>query len=273
MSERRPPLLVQRGVTLHRRFTPFRSQFAYRVAMVDIDIDRLKEADAQCAAFAVERPALFSFSRKNHGRQEDASLRDWADEEFRKAGIDAEDAQIRLVTFPRHLLYKFAPLSLWIALDADNSPMGILYEVRNTFGERHTYAAALQGSWNRHEAPKQFHVSPFFDVSGQYLFSLRYDDSGLKLGVTTRESGKPLHLATLDTQALPATSRKFAEIAVAMPFSSLGVTLAIHWEALKLWVKGARYHKKPALPSLSSTCAVAGAEVKEEQRGCPAKMS
>lgn len=264
MSAGRPPLLIHRGVTRHRRFTPFRSEFSYRVAMIDLNIDQLEEAGAQCGAFGVEKPALFSFRRKDHGAQEKVDLRPWAEAEFRKAGIDAEGTEIRLITFPRHLFYKFAPLSLWIALGTDGEPAGILYEVRNTFGERHTYAARLDGHWGRHEAPKRFHVSPFFDVSGRYLFSLRYDGDGLRLGVTTRRSGEPVHLASLETHALPATPARFGQTALTMPFSTLGVTLGIHWEALKLWAKGARYHKKPALPPQASTCAVAGGEVKEE---------
>jgi len=240
-----PALRLHQGETRHRRFTPFKSSFRYRVAMIDVDIDRLDEAGRQSRLFSVERPNLFSFRRKDHGSLEETALRPWAEKTFRDAGVDPPKGAIRLVTFPRHAFYKFAPISLWIAHGPDGHAEAILYEVRNTFGERHTYAAALQGKWSRHEAPKRFHVSPFFDVSGRYGFSFVYEADSLKLGVTTIKNGRPIHSADLSTSAIPASDRSLAVLALRMPFSTLGVTLGIHWEAAKLWAKGAHYHKKP----------------------------
>ncbi len=213
--------------------------------MVDIDIDRLDDAGMVSSLFSIEKPALFSFRQRDHGALKRQPLRPWAENEFKKAGIDIPDGAIRLVTFPRHMFYKFAPLSLWIAMNDANEPQAILYEVRNTFGEKHAYAASLDGRWSRHEAPKSFHVSPFFDVSGRYAFSLQYNPEALRLGVTTLKEGKPVHSATLVTRAEPATTSALATTALKMPFSTIGVSLGIHWEALKLWVKGARYHRKP----------------------------
>ena len=245
MKERMPALLLHHGRTVHRRYVPFRSEFDYGVAMIDLDIDRLDEAHRQCRLFGVEERALFSFERKDHGAQEITNLRPWAEAQFQEAGISIPTGTIRLVTFPRHAFYKFAPISLWIALDEKGAPSAILYEVRNTFGERHIYAASLEGRWSRHRAPKSFHVSPFFDVSGTYAFSLRYDVQGLRLGVTTEKEGEPVHMASLATRAAPASDRNLLSTALHMPFSTLGVSLGIHWEALKLWLKGARYHGRP----------------------------
>lgn len=245
MTHTRPALLLHRGQTVHRRFAPFRSEFDYRVAMIDLDIDRLDEANRQCRLFGVEGHALFGFRRKDHGAQENQSLRPWAEAQLRKADVDVSPHTIRLITFPRHLFYKFAPISLWVAQDADGTPSAIIYEVRNTFGERHVYAASLEGRWSRHDAPKSFHVSPFFDVTGTYAFSLQYDENGLRLGVTTEKAGRPVHMATLSTKSTPARDRSLLSVALGQPMSTIGVTLGIHWEALKLWLKGARYHKRP----------------------------
>ena len=240
-----PALRIHLGHTVHRRFKPFRSSFRYRVAMIDLDVDRLDEASRQTKLFAVERPALFSFRRRDHAAQVSGPLRPWAEAQFQTAGINPPEGALRLITFPRHAFYKFAPISLWLAFDISGDLTAILYEVRNTFGERHTYAARLNGSWSRHDAAKSFHVSPFMDVSGQYRFSLQYGQDDLRLGVTTIKDGRPFHIASLTTHIRTATDAALASVAVRLPLSTIGVSLAIHWEALKLWLRGARYHSKP----------------------------
>ena len=245
MTATLPALRLHLGETRHRRFTPFKSSFRYRVAMIDVDIDRLDEASRQTRLFSVEGPGLFGFRRKDHGLLKSDALRPWAEATLLNAGIEPPKGAIRLVTFPRHVFYKFAPISLWIAHSLDGRPEAILYEVRNTFGERHTYAASLQGNWSRHEAPKRFHVSPFFDVSGRYGFSLIYEAGSMRLGVTTIQNGRPVHSAGLSTSIMPASDRSLASMALRMPFSTLGVIIGIHWEAVKLWTRGAHYHKKP----------------------------
>lgn len=245
MSQSKPALLIRRGRTVHRRTTPFVSQFAYRLFLIDIDIDRLDEASRQSGLFNARRLALFSFRQKDHGALGQDTLRNWAEKEFSSAGVDARGCHIRLVTFPRHLFYKFAPISLWIAETDEGAPQGILYEVRNTFGERHVYAASLDDERSLHKADKVFHVSPFFDMTGTYRFSLRYRGDELFLTVATVGSSRPFHTASLETQASAATTGSFAKAALFMPMSTLGVTLGIHWEALKLWLKGANYHRKP----------------------------
>ena len=247
------PLRLHKGTTTHRRFQPFLSSFTYRLALIDLDIDQLDQASRQTTLFSVERLSLFGFRRKDHGTLETAALRPWAESQLREAGIDVPDGPIRLITLPRHFFYKFAPISLWIAFDTCERPRAIIYEVRNTFGERHAYAADLNEKWSRHEAPKAFHVSPFLDVTGTYQFSLTYGIDGVRLGVTTIKDGGPAHMASLSTVSRPATDRALAAWAVQMPLSTFGVTMAIHWEALKLWRKGARYHPKPPRPERGLT--------------------
>lgn len=245
MSDTAPALKLHQGETVHRRFTPFVSDFSYRVFMVEVDVDRLEDARRQCRLFGVNEGALFGFRTDEHGAQGGQSLRGWAEERLLEAGVDASSLKLKLITFPRHIFYKFAPISVWIAEDKNARPAGVIYEVRNTFGERHVYVAAAEGGWSRHAADKVFHVSPFFDVSGKYEFSLQRDETTLRLGVSTVSEGGVNHMATLSTKAAPATDGSLIRKAVLMPLSTLGVTLAIHWEALKLWLKGANYHSKP----------------------------
>ncbi len=261
-----PALRLLKGRTDHVRFLPFEHRFSYRLFLIDIDIDRLDEANRASRLFSIDRPNLFSFRRRDNGARVDAPLRDWAQDRLGEAGIDSHDTTIRLVTFPRHLGYKFAPLSLWFAHAPDGGLRGLIYEVNNTFGETHAYVAPVSGQTARHEADKRFHVSPFFDVAGQYRFSIRRPDDGLGLVIDSLEAGQRLHMATIKAAVSPASDGEFLKAALVRPLSSLGVTFGIHWQALKLWMKGASYRSRPTPPETISTVAKPLTGVGEETR-------
>lgn len=244
------------GHTVHQRSIPFSHRFKYRLALIDVDIDRLDDADHQCAMFSVERSNLFSFNRTDHADHRNSELRSWADQQFQIAGIDLDGGTIRLITFPRHAFFKFAPISLWMGHDPMGALKGILYEVNNTFGETHVYAAPTSGETrHQHLADKAFHVSPFFDVSGTYQFTLRWSPDDLRLIVATQNDGVQSHMATITARARPANSANFIALALTKPFSTLGVAFGIHWQALKLWLKGAKYHPKPKQGPVRTTIA------------------
>ncbi len=252
-----PALSLWTGQTVHVRYHPFERRFAYDLVLIDLDIDRLDEAAASSALFSVNAPGLFSFRSEDHGpKQKDAPLRPWAEAELAKAGVTLDGGAIRLVTFPRHLFYKFAPLSLWYGYGPDGDLRGILYEVNNTFGETHCYVAAVSGGRNAHTAPKAFHVSPFFDVTGTYRFTLRSPEEKLGVVVESLKDETCLHMANITARRRPATGANLLKLAVTNPFSTLGVTLGIHWQALKIWLRGAAYRRKPAPPKSGTTIAL-----------------
>lgn len=249
-------LRLFKGHTVHQRSVPFTHRFKYDLALIDIDVDRLSDAETSSRLFSVDGSNLFSFNCRDHGARSGEGLRAWAETEFQKAGLEIAMASLRLVTFPRHAFYKFAPISLWMAYDSDGKLSGILYEVNNTFGETHVYAAATP-NWrsNSHDADKVFHVSPFFDVSGTYQFTLKCTENTLKLVVASHKAGQQTHVATINAKAHPATTPAFLSLAITKPLSSLGVSFAIHWQAFKLWLKGAKYHSKPKQSSVRTTIA------------------
>ncbi len=253
-----PPLRLWSGQTLHKRFVPFERAFRYQLALIDIDIDRLADAGRMSRLFTVNKPGLFSFYEKDHGGKDRiVSLRAWADGLFESAGVTLKGGRVRLVTFPRHFFYKFAPLSLWYGYGRDGQLRGIIYEVRNTFGERHCYVAAVDGARSVHSADKNFHVSPFFDVSGQYRFTLRKPGATLDVVVENMKDGLRTHLANIKARKLEATTVNLMQLALRNPLSTLGVTFSIHWQALLLWTRGASYHSRPALPESVATVASA----------------
>ncbi|MBA3069690.1 MAG: DUF1365 domain-containing protein [Hyphomonas sp.] len=256
------PLRLWIGQTLHKRFVPFERAFRYKIVLIDVDIDQLDQAGRMSCLFAVNKTGLFAFDARDHGGGDALiSLRQWAEEQFASAGVSLGGGKIRLVTFARHLFYKFAPLSLWYGYDREGALRGIIYEVRNTFGERHCYVAAVQGDRSVHSAPKHFYVSPFFDVSGQYRFTLRGPTGLLDVVIENIKDGERTHLASIKARMQAATTANLLRIALTLPFSSLGVTFAIHWQALRIWIRGAKYHPRPANPGPIATVAASDTSV------------
>ena len=257
-----PAMRLFKGHTMHKRFVPIEHQFRYRLFLLDLDIDRLDEADQQSRLFSIDRPNLFAFKPTDHGNRNDRELRPWAELRFKEAGIDLQGGTIRLVTLARHLFYKFAPISLWFGYDRAGRLQGIIYEVNNTFEQSHCYVAPTTGARSQHEADKALYVSPFFDVTGQYRFTVRAPSDTLSLVIENMMENKRQHMATIKASAHAATGFEFLAASVLRPFSSIGVSLAIHFEALKLWIKGAGYRPSPGPPATpaSSAAPIAAAQ-------------
>ncbi len=252
----RPPACLWFGRTTHTRTTPFRRSFTHRIAMLEIDIDRLEEAGRLSHLFSVERGNVISFRSTDHGARDAAvPLRLWAEAQYAEAGIRLDGGAIRLITFPRVLGYGFAPISLWLGYGPDGQCRGVIYEVHNTFGETHAYVSAFYPTGQRAMGDKEFHVSPFWSVDGQYRFTLRRRGDGLALRVENLSADDRLHVASLNARAQALTSAAIGRWLLAMPLSGLGVTIAIYWQALRLWLKGARYYAKPEQRARRTTLA------------------
>jgi DUF1365 family protein len=253
------------GRTAHRREQPFVRAFTYRIAMLELDIDRLDEADALSSLFSVESGNAISFRAADHGaRNASVPLRLWAEARFAEAGVELDGGAIRLVTFPRVLGFGFAPISLWFGHGPDGAVRGVIYEVHNTFGEAHCYVApagaetahTVADETGRQIADKEFFVSPFLDVSGAYRFTLRRGKGRLELVVENLGAEGRNHVASMALKSRELTGAFILHWLVSIPISGLGVMLAIYSQALGLWLKGARYHVKPVQRARRTTIAV-----------------
>lgn len=250
----RAPARLWFGTTTHVREKPFRRSFRHRIAMLELDIDRLAEADRLSRLFSVGRSNAVSFREIDNGaRNSSVPLRGWAEARLAEAGVGLDGGMIRLVTFPRVLGYGFAPISIWYGHGPAGELRGVIYEVHNTFGETHSYVTAYGGADVRERAEKAFHVSPFFDVNGQYRFSLRPDDDLMGLTVENIGADGRHHVASLTAQPADLTTGAILKWLFGIPISGLGVMIAIHWQALRLLMKGARYRDKPEQRAVRTT--------------------
>ena len=260
-----PAATLYVGRVMHRRLRPFGHRFDYRVFSMLIDIDRIAEAAANSRLFSYNRFNLFGYSDRDHGPRDGGAtayggLRQWVEDHLATSGIDIDHGRIMLLCFPRVLGYVFNPLSIYFCYRPDESIAAILYEVHNTFGDRHVYLFRIDGTdaggpnGSRsavltHATDKVLHVSPFIDMTPRYRFRLR--PPGDKLSILIRESdaGGDLLLATLHGSAMPFGDRSLAKLFFTHPLMTVKVIGAIHWQALRLWWKGARFHTRPEPPA------------------------
>jgi uncharacterized protein len=248
-----PATGLYQGRTVHVRFAPFEHKLAYDIFQILVDVDGLDKVATGLKWFKYNRFAPFSFYDKDHGDRSGSPLRPWVEARLSEAGVDLDGGPIRLLTFPRVLGFVFNPISVFFAYAKNGDLRGVIYEVNNTFGQTHSYVApASNEAIEHHAADKVFHVSPFFDVSGRYAFTLRAPTDSLSLVIDKLKDGVRDHVATLKARRLPLTDAQLIKAFFAIPFLTIKVVAAIHFEALKLVFKGAQYHHPPTPPPLSS---------------------
>jgi len=242
---------------MHRRLAPPLYRFVYRLFHLLLDVDRIGELDARLRLFSHNRFNLVSFHDRDHGSGEPGALRAWAERLLATEGVRLEGGRIRLLCLPRVLGFAFNPIAIWYCEHRDGSLRAVIAEVRNTFGERHSYLLASGGRPLTYEAPhekeKCFHVSPFMDLAGRYAFRFSQPGETVRVLIHETREGAPLLDATLAGERQALGDRALLWQAAAMPWMALKVVAGIHWEALKLWLRGARFHRKPQPPALEFT--------------------
>ncbi len=240
---------------VHVRHTPRPHRLSYRLPFFWLDVDQLSALGQRLRWLGVERPGLFAFYSSDHldGR---GPVGERARAFLIENGLPpAGCARVFLLTLCRQWGYVFHPVSFFFSFDSAGEFTCLLAEVNNTFGERHCYLVpAYDGErwrdWWRGRVRKVMHVSPFTRREGaEYEFRWQLPGDRLRVHVREVEEGLPVLDATLSGQRQTLTDRALAGLAVRFPWVSLKVTAAIHWEAVKLWMKGVPFfHQPPPSP-------------------------
>ncbi|HZP13250.1 MAG TPA: DUF1365 domain-containing protein [Nevskiaceae bacterium] len=239
---------------MHRRLIAPLYRFVYRVFYVLVDVDHVDALARRLRFFSHNRFNLFCLHDRDY--TDAGSLRAFAESQ-----VGGKLGRIRLLTMPRVLGFAFNPLSMWYCEDRDGRVRAVIADVRNTFGERHCYLLEPVTEGNPRgttfgapvEKDKCFHVSPFFDLVGRYRFDLAEPGEELRVAIHETREGVPILDATLSGERRGLTDGEILRQVLWMPWMTLKVVAAIHWEALKLWLRGARFHGKPAPPAQQTT--------------------
>lgn len=249
------------GVVRHQRIRPAKNAFGYGVFTVSIPM-RARKANPdllQRQGLSDNRWGLCAFFDKDHGQGATDSLA-WIEKILAENKIGNVDGEIWLQTFPRVLGYVFNPVSFWICTRTDGKVQAVLAEVNNTFGERHCYLLNKNSgdelrSGEILTSKKVFHVSPFCEVRGEYHFRFLFPNDSSRgnnsvYRIELHEDGLPLINTSISGTSRPLSFKNVMLAMLRYPLMSLGVIFRIHWQALKLWIKGVPFHSKPKPPEL-----------------------
>ena len=251
------------GVVTHSRLRPKKHKLRYRVFSFLLDLDEIDSLAARLKLFSRNRFNLFSFHDSDHADRGAADLRTRLEAILTDHGLGDCGHKIRLLCYPRLLGFVFNPLSVYFCHRGDGSVGAVLYEVSNTFGDRHSYLIPVgEGALDdknllRQSCAKGFYVSPFVDMVADYHFRIRMPDDTVAVAIRETDAKGTFLTAAFVGDRTEISDRKLLGTFVRYPLMTLKVVAGIHWEALHLWRKGLKFHQRPEPPKQAVTYVMA----------------
>ena len=211
-----------------------------------IDLSELDFLDKNLKLFSYNKFNILSFYSKDHGPRDGSPLKDWVINNLEKNNIKTKDIQIKLLCYPRIFGYVFNPLSVFYVYKRNLDLISILYEVKNTFGEQHTYIFKSDKNQNliQHVCKKKFHVSPFIEMNCIYFFRLLKPGNKISVIIDQNDKEGKILYASQDGVKSELNNYNLIKTYLKHPLMSFKIILAIHYEAFKLWTKGIKFIKK-----------------------------
>ncbi|WP_428490666.1 DUF1365 domain-containing protein [Rhodopila sp.] len=240
------------GSVVHTRLRPVRHRLRYRMPMLLLDLDELPRLSRALSVFSAERFNLFGFRSRDHLAATTTPLRVQVEQQLERAGLAPDGGPIRLLCMPRVLGSVFNPLSVFFCHAVDGALRAVLYEVNNTFGQRHGYlipVADPHAAIHRQSCAKQFYVSPFMEMALNYHFRLSPPRNRVAIAIEAHDDAGPMLSACFAGQRRELTDANLMRALLRHPLLAAHVLGGIHWEALKLWRKGMRLRPRPAPPT------------------------
>ena len=237
---------IYNGSVVHKRFKPKKHFFKYKVFSLFLDLSELKELNNNLNFFSLNKFNLISFYEKDHGERDGSSLLDWVKNNLRRNSISTDNIKVKLLCYPRILGYVFNPLSIFFVYDNDENLISILYEVKNTFGEQHTYVFKIEGENKliQNNCSKKFHVSPFIEMDCNYFFRILNPGDKLSVIIDQYDQEGKILFASQDGIRSDLTNKNLMNSYLKHPLMTFKIISAIHFEAFKLWIKGIKFVKK-----------------------------
>ena len=236
---------IYNGTVIHKRFKPKIHFFKYKVFSLLIDLSDLNYLNKKISFFSYNGFNLISFFDKDHGDRDGSSLIDWVKKNLTENNINSENIRIKLLCYPRIFGYVFNPLSVFFVYDHNENLISILYEVKNTFGEQHTYVfKAENNNLLQHNCSKKFHVSPFIEMNCNYFFRILRPSEKISVVIDQYQLDEKILFASQDGKRVDFNSKELLKSYLKHPLMTFKIISAIHFEAFKLWMKGIKFIKK-----------------------------
>ena len=237
---------IYNGSVIHKRFKPKKHFFKYKVFSLFLDLSELKELNNKLNFFSLNKFNLISFYEKDHGERDGSSILDWVKNNLRSNNVSTDNIKVKLLCYPRILGYVFNPLSIFFVYDNDENLISILYEVKNTFGEQHTYVFKIEGENKliQNNCSKKFHVSPFIEMDCNYFFRILNPGDKLSVIIDQYDQEGKILFASQDGIRSDLTKNNLMNSYLKHPLMTFKIISAIHFEAFKLWIKGIKFVKK-----------------------------
>ncbi len=242
------------GEVVHQRFAPKQHRLAYHIFQVLLDLDRVDADLKQTRLLSRNRFNLFGFYDGDHGPDQTdrtGSLRDRMVTMLRTRDAWRDGDRVFLLTMPRVLGFVFNPISLYFVAAPDDSVRTVVYEVNNTFGDRHSYVMPVRdtGRTIHQHSGKRLHVSPFMETTGlSYDFDLIAPAETFALKIDLKSGEQRMLFAGFTARREALTDKALWRLFLSLPLMTLKVVAGIHWEALKIWLKGIGLKPKPPTP-------------------------
>ena len=237
---------IYNGTVIHKRFKPKTHFFEYSVFSLLIDLSELNKLDKQIKFFSFNKFNLVSFFEKDHGSRDGKPLIEWVKKNLDANNIYSKDIKIKLLCYPRIFGYVFNPLSVFFVYDSEERLISILYEVKNTFGEQHTYIFKVEDDvkFFQHNCLKKLHVSPFIEMNCNYFFKILKPGEKISVIINQYQENEKILYASQDGKRVDFNSKELLKSYLKHPLMTFKIISAIHYEAFKLWTKGIKFIKK-----------------------------
>lgn len=233
---------IYTGKVAHNR--PGKHRLSYSVFMLALDIDETPELDRKLNLFAHNRSSLLALFDRDHAARVEAPLRPQIETKLKEAGIAWDGGRIVLLAMPRLFNYVFNPLSVYFCYRRDGTLAALVHEVANTFGEWHFYVlpprAGADGAITQ-SCEKAFFVSPFLDMDLSYDFRITPPGERTSVAMIVKRGAEVALTASFAGRRRELTDANILRVWAGNPLMTFKVIAGIHWEALKMWLKGVRF--------------------------------
>ena len=237
---------IYNGQVIHKRFKPKIHSFKYNVFSLLIDLSELELLDKKVNFFSYNKFNWISFYDKDHGERDGSSLIKWINKNLKKNDIITENIKIKILCYPRIFGFVFNPLSVFYVYNTDDNLISILYEVKNTFGEQHTYIFRVEKdvSLIQNNCSKKFYVSPFIEMNCNYFFRLLKPGNKISVIIDQYNNEDKILYASQDGVRTDFNTKYLIKSYLKHPIMTFKIIIAIHYEAFKLWTKGIKFIKR-----------------------------